>query len=76
MDMIKYFGKMLLLVIVPVGFIVVSTISVSALIAVVSFQADNMTFEVAFKSILPLISLLMTLIAFVGVIWFFSNLKD
>jgi hypothetical protein len=76
MDMIKYFGKLLLLVIVPISFIVVSTTVVSALIAVISCKADGMSFDASFKAMLPLATLLMTLTALAGFIVFFVNKED
>ena len=74
--MIKYFGKLLLLVIVPISFIVVSSTLVSSLIALISYHVDKVPFNSAFVSVLSLITTLMTLIALLGLGMFFVNKED
>ena len=76
MDMIKFFGKVLLLITVPVAFVVVSSLGVSALIAIVSYSADNLTYEQSFNSIITMVTILMTITAVVGVLMFFVSLED
>jgi hypothetical protein len=76
MDMIKFFGKVLLLITVPVAFVIVSSLGVSSLIAIVSYSADNVTYNQAFDSILPVVSVLMTIIGVVGLLMFFVTLQD
>ena len=76
MDMIKYFGKLLLLITVPVAFIVVATGVVSSFIALISYKLDGVSYDVAFQSTLGLITILMSLVALLGLIMFFVSLED
>jgi hypothetical protein len=76
MDMIKFFGKVLLFVTVPAVFVVVSTCIITSLIAIISSRYDGITFGSAFQTSLGVITFLMTLTSIVGMIMFLVSLED
>ena len=76
MDMIKFFGKVLLFVTVPAVFVLVSTTIITSLVAVISSRYDGVTFSSAYEHSLGIITFLMVLTSIVGMIMFLVSLED
>lgn len=75
MDLIKHFGKLLLLIAVPSAFAVVSAIVISALFATIGVLMGHNSFSECFQSLVGNLSVFTALLSLLGTIMFFSDRK-
>lgn len=75
MNVKKYIGNALLVVVLPFAFAVVSSIIVSSLLASIGFLMGHNTFVACFQSILGNMFALMVLVTLIGSIIYLSQ-KD
>lgn len=73
MRAIKYIGKALLIVILPVAFCVVSTIIITALFSSIGALMGNSTFQECFQSGLDYTIVIMVFVTMIGTIMYFAT---
>jgi hypothetical protein len=73
MNVQNYIGKALLTVILPPAFAVISSLTISALFAMIGCMMGHNTFVACFQSMLGNITVVMCLIAFVGTICYYAK---
>lgn len=71
----QYIGKALLIVVLPVAFIVVTSITISALFGLIGNLMGHNTFVNCFQSILGGVTIVMSLITLVATISYFADGK-
>lgn len=72
MNMLKYMGKALLTVVLPVAFCVVATIIINALFASVGALMGHNTFQVCFESSLDFVLVAMVFFTAIATIYYFA----
>jgi len=75
MDLIKHFGKLLLLIAVPSAFAVVSAIVISALFATIGVLMGHNSFSECFQSMVGNLTIMTSILSLLGTIMFFANKK-
>jgi hypothetical protein len=73
MRAIKYIGKALLTVILPVAFCVVSTVIITALFSSIGALMGNSTFQECFQAGLDYTIVIMVFVTLVGTIMYFAT---
>jgi hypothetical protein len=73
MDLIRHFGKMLLLIAVPSAFAVVSAIVISALFATIGVLMGHNSFSECFQHMIGMLTIITAILSLLGTIMFFSN---
>lgn len=75
MNIYKYFGKLVLVVSIPVAFVVVSSIVLSLLIACIGTLSSDSSFSQYFSTTLGCgaIEFLMSIVAFGGMVMYFQE---
>lgn len=71
--MIKYMGKALLTVIIPIAFTVIVSITVSAMFAVIGSLMGQDNFQTCFQGCLGTVSVLSTFVALFTTILYFAE---
>lgn len=74
----RFFGKLLLIVTIPVVFVIVSSIVMSLLFAVIAVLAGSQSFAYYFKEALSCgaIEFLMGIVALIGTVLFLDTWRD
>jgi hypothetical protein len=78
MNIYKYFGKLLLIVTIPVVFVIVSSIVMSLLIGFIACLASDSTFGYCFTETLGCgaLEFLMGIIALIGTVIYLDTWRD
>lgn len=71
MKAIKYIGKALLIVILPVAFCAVASIIITALMASIGALMGHNTFQSCFQHALEFVSVVMVCVTMIGTIMYF-----
>lgn len=73
MSMIKYMGKALLTVIIPIAFTVIVSITVSAMFAVIGSLMGQDTFQTCFQACIGNVAVLSTFVGMFATILYFAE---